>query len=68
MTAKPVRKHNLIKSIAETAGIVLIIAAAKTAFAEPFYVPSSSMEPTLMIGDELLATNYPYGYGTTSLP
>ena len=41
---------------------------AKAAIAEPFYVPSGSMEPTLLIGDELLATKFPYGYGTASLP
>lgn len=62
------RKHNLLKSIAELAGIVLIVAAAKTAIAEPFYVPSGSMEPTLLIGDELLATKYAYGYSAASLP
>ena len=66
--ATPVRKHNVLKSIAELAGIVLIVAAAKTAIAEPFYVPSGSMEPTLLIGDELLATKYPYGYSAASLP
>jgi signal peptidase I len=44
------------------------VTAAKTAIAEPFYVPSGSMEPTLLIGDELLATKYPYGYGSASLP
>jgi signal peptidase I len=48
--------------------IVLVVTAAKAAIAEPFYVPSGSMEPTLLIGDELLATKYPYGYSTASLP
>jgi signal peptidase I len=48
--------------------IVLIVFVAKGALAEPFYVPSGSMEPTLLIGDALLASKYPYGYGTASLP
>jgi signal peptidase I len=62
------RKHHLLKSIGEIVGIVLLVAAAKTAIAEPFYIPSGSMEPTLLIGDELLATKYAYGYSTASLP
>jgi signal peptidase I len=62
------RAHRWTKSILDLAGIVLIVMAAKTAIAEPFYVPSGSMEPTLLIGDELLATKYPYGYSTASLP
>ena len=45
-----------------------IVFLAKGAIAEPFYVPSGSMEPTLLIGDALLASKYPYGYGTASLP
>jgi signal peptidase I len=47
---------------------LLIVFLAKGAIAEPFYVPSGSMEPTLLIGDALLASKYPYGYGTASLP
>ena len=57
-----------VKNIADIAVVVLIVLAAKTAIAEPFYVPSGSMEPTLLIGDELLATKYPYGYSAASLP
>src|ERR1700720_3073533 len=56
------------KPLFDAAAIILIVLAAKTAIAEPYYVPSGSMEPTLQIGDELLATKYPYGYSRYSLP
>src|SRR5580765_8429323 len=62
------RPARWIKNIADIAVIMLIVLAAKTAIAEPFYVPSGSMEPTLLIGDELLAMKYPYGYSSASLP
>jgi signal peptidase I len=52
----------------QLAAIVLAVFLAKGAIAEPFYVPSGSMEPTLLIGDALLASKFPYGYGTASLP
>ena len=39
------RPARWIKNIADIAVIVLIVVAAKTAIAEPFYVPSGSMEP-----------------------
>jgi signal peptidase I len=65
---KSSRVGGWINSIADIAVIVLIVLAAKTAIAEPFYVPSGSMEPTLLIGDELLATKFPYGYSAASLP
>ena len=62
------RLRRWIKSAVDLAFVVLVVLAAKAAIAEPFYVPSGSMEPTLLIGDELLATKYPYGYGAASLP
>jgi signal peptidase I len=52
----------------QLAGVVLVVFLAKGALAEPFYVPSGSMEPTLQIGDALLASKFPYGYSTASLP
>jgi signal peptidase I len=54
--------------IVQIAAIVLLVLVGKGALAEPFYVPSPSMEPTLLIGDALLASKYPYGYGAASLP
>ena len=56
------------KSITDVLTVLLVVIAAKTAIAEPYYVPSGSMEPTLQIGDELLATKFPYGYSSSSLP
>jgi signal peptidase I len=54
--------------LVQMAAVVLLVLVAKGALAEPFYVPSASMEPTLLIGDALLASKYPYGYGAASLP
>jgi len=62
------RASGWLGQIMQLAGIVLAVFIAKGAIAEPFYVPSGSMEPTLLIGDALLASKYPYGYGTASLP
>jgi signal peptidase I len=46
-------------------GLVLV---AETAIAQPFIVPSGSMEPTLLVGDELLASKFAYGYSKFSSP
>jgi signal peptidase I len=54
-----------LKGFALACGLMVI---ATTAIGQPFIVPSGSMEPTLMIGDEIAATKYAYGYGRHSLP
>src|ERR1700726_2324704 len=54
--------------VAQLAAMRLAVFLAKGALAEPFYVPSGSMEPTLQIGDALLASKFAYGYSTASLP
>src|SRR5215471_18215167 len=67
-TSAPAKSGGWLSQIAQLASVVAVVFIAKGAIAEPFYVPSGSMEPTLMIGDALLASKYPYGYGTASLP
>ncbi|MFI4997469.1 MAG: signal peptidase I [Hyphomicrobiales bacterium] len=48
--------------------ILAVVLATRAALAQPFYVPSGSMEPTLLIGDELIVAKYAYGYSRYSLP
>jgi len=47
---------------------VVIMFALTTIIAQPFYVPSGSMEPTLAIGDAVFAAKFPYGYSRYSIP
>jgi len=48
------------KSITDLLTVLLVVIAAKTAIAEPYYVPSGSMEPTLQIGDRILVDKLSY--------
>ena len=54
-----------LKPVLLALGLVLIV---RTVAAEPYTVPSPSMVPTLLIGDELIASKFAYGYGKYSSP
>ena len=63
-----VRTRTAWNFIKEPALTILLVFAATTALARPYYVPSGSMEPTIQIGDELLASKFAYGYSRYSMP
>ena len=49
--------------------IALIIAILiRSLLIQPFYIPSSSMEPSLLVGDRIFVTKYSYGYSKHSFP
>jgi len=65
-------KNSFLDSIFEnikTIFYALIIAVViRSLFFQPFYIPSSSMEPTLLIGDRIFVAKYSYGYSKHSFP
>jgi signal peptidase I len=47
---------------------LIIAVTIRSLFFQPFYIPSSSMEPTLLIGDRIFVKKYIYGYSKHSFP
>ena len=66
LRSRPARE--LLVAVREPIAAVLIVFASTTALAQPFYVPSGSMEPTLQIGDAFIGSKYPYGSSRYSVP
>jgi len=64
MLNKKFLKENL-KTLLYALIIAVII---RSLIIQPFYIPSSSMEPNLLVGDRLFVTKYTYGYSKHSFP
>ena len=60
---------NFIIENTKTLFYALIIAIIiRSLLIQPFYIPSSSMEPNLLVGDRIFVTKYSYGYSKHSFP
>ncbi len=60
---------NFIIDNIKTLIYALIIAILiRSLIIQPFYIPSSSMEPTLLVGDRIFVSKFSYGYSKHSFP
>ncbi|MDF2964986.1 MAG: signal peptidase [Rickettsiaceae bacterium] len=65
---KPSAKVDLIYELKSILSIILIALVIRTFAFEPFYIPSTSMEDTLLEGDYIFTTKFSYGYSKHSFP
>jgi signal peptidase I len=63
-----ISKNTIIDNIKTLFYALIIAVIIRSLFLQPFYIPSSSMEPTLLVGDRLFVTKYSYGYSKHSFP
>ena len=65
-------KKSIIDSIYDNIktiiGALIIAIIIRSFIFQPFYIPSSSMEPTLLIGDRIFVSKYTYGFSKHSFP
>ena len=63
----PKKKINWLAEIRGLALMLLGVVAFHTFVAKPFYIPSASMMPNLLVGDRLIVSKYPYGWSWVSM-
>jgi len=63
-----ISKKSIIDNLKTIFYALIIAIFIRSIFLQPFYIPSSSMEPNLLIGDRLFVTKYSYGYSKHSFP
>ena len=61
-------KKKIIENIKTIIYALIIALIIRSFLFQPFYIPSSSMEPNLLVGDRLFVSKYTYGYSRHSLP
>jgi len=66
---KQEHEHDKLDWKAELRGLALMLLAVlafHSFLAKPFYIPSISMMPNLLVGDRLVVSKYPYGWNWSS--
>jgi len=61
-------KIKIIENIKTIFYALIIALIIRSLLFQPFYIPSSSMEPNLLIGDRIFVSKYSYGYSRHSFP
>jgi len=62
------KKTVIIENIKTLFYALIIAILIRSILIQPFYIPSSSMESTLLVGDRLFVTKFSYGYSKHSFP
>lgn len=60
-------KIDWLAEIRGLAWMLLAVLAFHSVIAKPFYIPSISMMPNLLVGDRLVVSKYPYGWNWSSV-
>ena len=63
-----IKKSDIIDNIKTLIYALIIAIIIRSLIIQPFYIPSSSMELNLLVGDRLFVTKYSYGYSKHSFP
>jgi signal peptidase I len=61
-------KETIIENLKTLFYALIIALLIRSLLFQPFYIPSSSMEPNLLIGDRLFVSKFSYGFSRHSFP